>query len=181
MQFWAPGDGRKNCLKHVERLTEINKLWNVASCWLYSANILQQYTHIRLVVSTVICVIIRISECSLPYSQQPVIGSPSWASLIQSASSCPTSLSSLHFLLRSGFPRGSSIEIQPPKVCTHFSSPQVCRLLNSRYFQFDTTILNIMTRQFSPPPISPLLPSKVIPRLTKIIRSGITFVSRNLR
>ena len=31
--------GRKNCPKHVERLTEINKLWNVASCWLYSANI----------------------------------------------------------------------------------------------------------------------------------------------
>ena len=27
-------------LKHVERLTEINKLWNVASCWLYFANIL---------------------------------------------------------------------------------------------------------------------------------------------
>jgi len=40
VQFWAPDDGRKNCLKHVERLTEINKLWNVASCWLYSVNIL---------------------------------------------------------------------------------------------------------------------------------------------
>ena len=38
VQFWAPDDGRKNRLKHVERLTEINKLWNVASCWLYSAN-----------------------------------------------------------------------------------------------------------------------------------------------
>ena len=37
MQFWAPDDGRKNRLKHVERLTEINKLRNVASCWLYSA------------------------------------------------------------------------------------------------------------------------------------------------
>jgi hypothetical protein len=24
-------------MKHVERLTEINKLWNVVSCWLYSA------------------------------------------------------------------------------------------------------------------------------------------------
>ena len=33
VQFWAPDDGRK----HVERLTEINKLWNVAACWLYSA------------------------------------------------------------------------------------------------------------------------------------------------
>jgi len=37
VQFWAPDGGRKNRLKHVERLTEINKLWNVASCWLYSA------------------------------------------------------------------------------------------------------------------------------------------------
>ena len=32
VQFWAPDDGRKNRLKYVERLTEINKLWNVASC-----------------------------------------------------------------------------------------------------------------------------------------------------
>ena len=40
VQFWAPDDGRKNCLKHVQRLTEINKLWNVASCWLYCANII---------------------------------------------------------------------------------------------------------------------------------------------
>ena len=38
MQFWAPDDGRKTRLKHEERLTEINKLWNVESCWLYSAN-----------------------------------------------------------------------------------------------------------------------------------------------
>ena len=38
VQFWAPDDGRKNRLKHVQRLTEINKLWNVASCWLYSEN-----------------------------------------------------------------------------------------------------------------------------------------------
>jgi hypothetical protein len=37
VQFWAPDYGRKNRLKRVERLTEINKLWNVASCWLYSA------------------------------------------------------------------------------------------------------------------------------------------------
>ena len=40
VQFWAPDDGRKTRLKHVERLTEINKLWNFATCWLYSANIL---------------------------------------------------------------------------------------------------------------------------------------------
>ena len=43
MQFWAPDDGRKTRLKHVERLTEIKKLWNVASCWLYSANILAMH------------------------------------------------------------------------------------------------------------------------------------------
>ena len=39
VQFWAPDDGWKNRLKHVERLTEINKLWNVPACWLYSVNI----------------------------------------------------------------------------------------------------------------------------------------------
>ena len=41
--FWTPGDGRKNCLNHVERLTEINKFWNAASCWLYSANVLAMH------------------------------------------------------------------------------------------------------------------------------------------
>ena len=35
IQFWAPSDGRRNCLKHVEHFTEINKLCNVASCWLH--------------------------------------------------------------------------------------------------------------------------------------------------
>ena len=43
VQFWAPDDGRKTRLKHAQRLTEINKLWNVASCWLYSANILAMH------------------------------------------------------------------------------------------------------------------------------------------
>ena len=38
MQFWTSDDGRKNRPKHVQRLTEINKLWNVASCWLFSAS-----------------------------------------------------------------------------------------------------------------------------------------------
>jgi hypothetical protein len=33
--FWAPDDGRMGDLKHVENFTEINKLSNVASCWLY--------------------------------------------------------------------------------------------------------------------------------------------------
>ena len=45
--FWAPDDGRKNRLKHVERLTEINKLRNVASCWLCSANILAMHGHMN--------------------------------------------------------------------------------------------------------------------------------------
>ena len=43
VRFWAPDDGRKNHLKHVEHLTEINKLRNVASCWLYTANILAMH------------------------------------------------------------------------------------------------------------------------------------------
>jgi len=33
----------KTRLKHVERLTEINILWNFASCWLYCANILAMH------------------------------------------------------------------------------------------------------------------------------------------
>jgi hypothetical protein len=33
--FWAPDDGRRNRLKHAERLAEINELCNVVSCWLY--------------------------------------------------------------------------------------------------------------------------------------------------
>ena len=43
VQFWAPDDGRKNRLKHVEHFTERNKLWNAASCCLYSANILAMH------------------------------------------------------------------------------------------------------------------------------------------
>jgi hypothetical protein len=35
IQFWAPDDGRRTRLKHVEHFTEINTLCNVASCWLY--------------------------------------------------------------------------------------------------------------------------------------------------
>ena len=35
IQFLAPDDGRRNLLKHAEHFTEINKLCNVASCWLY--------------------------------------------------------------------------------------------------------------------------------------------------
>jgi hypothetical protein len=35
IQFWAPDDGRRTRLKHVEHFTQINTLFNVASCWLY--------------------------------------------------------------------------------------------------------------------------------------------------
>ena len=35
IQFWTPDDGRRNRQKHVEHFTEINKLCDVASCWLY--------------------------------------------------------------------------------------------------------------------------------------------------
>ena len=35
IQIWAPDDGRRNRLKHVEHFTEINKLCNVVSFWLY--------------------------------------------------------------------------------------------------------------------------------------------------
>jgi len=35
----------KNRLKHVERLTQINNSRNVASCWLYSENILAMHGH----------------------------------------------------------------------------------------------------------------------------------------
>ena len=35
IQCWAPDDGRRNRLKHVEHFTEIKKLCNVSSCWLY--------------------------------------------------------------------------------------------------------------------------------------------------
>ena len=35
VQFWALEDGRKTHLKHVERLTVIHKLRNIASCRLY--------------------------------------------------------------------------------------------------------------------------------------------------
>jgi hypothetical protein len=33
--FWAPDDGRRNRLKHVEHFAGISELCNVASCWLY--------------------------------------------------------------------------------------------------------------------------------------------------
>ena len=35
IQFWAPDDGRRNRLKHVQHFTEINKLCSIESCWLH--------------------------------------------------------------------------------------------------------------------------------------------------
>jgi hypothetical protein len=35
VQFWAPDDGRRNSLKHVEYWQQWRILYNVASCWLY--------------------------------------------------------------------------------------------------------------------------------------------------
>jgi len=47
VQFWAPDDGRKSRLKHVDHLTGINKLRNVASYWLYSDNTLAMHGHVN--------------------------------------------------------------------------------------------------------------------------------------
>jgi len=43
VQFSAPGGGLKNRPKHVQHFTEINKLSNVASCWLYFGNMLAMH------------------------------------------------------------------------------------------------------------------------------------------
>jgi len=48
VQFQSPDDGRWNRLKHVERLTEMNKLRNDASCWLYSEIILAMHGHMNI-------------------------------------------------------------------------------------------------------------------------------------
>jgi len=43
VQFEAPDDGQKNRLQHVGLLTGISELRKVASCWLYSENILAMH------------------------------------------------------------------------------------------------------------------------------------------
>jgi len=55
--FWATDDGRKTRLKHVERLTEIYKLRNVTSCWLYSANILAMYGTMNIKFNQLLCLL----------------------------------------------------------------------------------------------------------------------------
>jgi len=71
VQFWAPDDGRKNRLKHAERLKEINKLWNVASCWLYSVNVLVmhwpmnvKFKENKLLLKTKCCAMWHFHVCS---------------------------------------------------------------------------------------------------------------------
>ena len=39
----APDDGCRYHTKHVERFPDINKLCNVASCWIYTGNILTMH------------------------------------------------------------------------------------------------------------------------------------------
>ena len=60
VQFWAPDDGRKTRLKHVERRTGIKKFRNVASCWLYCAN-LSAATHSSVRSSNIICKVQTVS------------------------------------------------------------------------------------------------------------------------
>ena len=43
VQFWAPDDWRWYRLKNVEHFEEINKLCNVASCWLYLRILMDMY------------------------------------------------------------------------------------------------------------------------------------------
>jgi len=55
VQFWAPDDGQKNRLKHVEHFTEINKFRNVAFCWLHCANIVVMHGPTNVKKSVIIC------------------------------------------------------------------------------------------------------------------------------
>jgi len=57
----------KNCLKHAQRLTEINKLWNVASCWLYSVNILTIHgpINVKLIYISLLITVVGVVEASV--------------------------------------------------------------------------------------------------------------------
>jgi hypothetical protein len=57
IQFWAPDDGRRTRLKHVENFSEINTLCNIASCWLYLKSIYGARIHE--------CQIYRILQCDV--------------------------------------------------------------------------------------------------------------------
>jgi len=50
VQFGATYEGRKPHLKIVERLTEINKLRKVGSCWLYFENRATNFTNALLFI-----------------------------------------------------------------------------------------------------------------------------------
>jgi len=69
VQFWAPEDGWKNRLKHMERLTEINKFWNVAACWLYSVNILAMHRPMNVKPIKILHCPLLGYQCCIPLSQ----------------------------------------------------------------------------------------------------------------
>ena len=53
IQFCAPDDGWRNHPKHVEHFTEINKLCNLASCWLYFGRF-REKLHVAYILEDVI-------------------------------------------------------------------------------------------------------------------------------
>ena len=59
VQFWAPDD--------VERPTEINKLWNTASCWLHSANILVMHRpmNVKMIYTSLLITVAGVIETSV--------------------------------------------------------------------------------------------------------------------
>jgi len=68
VQFLSPDDGRKNRLKHVDYLKEINKLRNVASCLLYSANIRVLAMHGPMNVKRIN---VKPTPCCIPEQRSP--------------------------------------------------------------------------------------------------------------
>jgi len=70
--FWAPDDGRKNHLKHVDRLTEINKLRKAASCWLYSEIVFAMHgpMNVKLYVKIMSCYLRRLTlHCQFSFTK----------------------------------------------------------------------------------------------------------------
>ena len=84
VQFWASDDGRKIRLKHVQRRTEINKLWNVASCWLYSANILAIHGHMNVKCLWGPLVTARHSNINAPSLSHVQFMAQNWQTSVQS-------------------------------------------------------------------------------------------------
>ena len=141
VQFWAPDGGRKNRLKCVERLIEINKLKKVASCWLYTENILAMHRLTYLITPWCRVHIEKLTGLQLVKKFPAFHGtrrfitalasvrhlSLSWASPIQSIYPHPTSWRSILILsthLHLGLPSGLLPSGFPSKTLyTPFSSP----------------------------------------------------------